>query len=102
VARPKLFGLNRRASPRPYLGAPGGEIPSGDSTVASILQRLLWVRFVSVRRPIRKPGTTAGRFAGTGIPAVKSFPHRAPRSVIGEERRLAIRHGARGATRKFA
>jgi len=50
----------------------------------------------------RRPGTMAGRFAGTGIPAVKSFPHRAPRSVIGEERRLAIRHGARGATRKFA
>src|SRR5215813_8221377 len=29
------FDLNRRASPRPYLGAPGGEIPPGDSTVAS-------------------------------------------------------------------
>jgi hypothetical protein len=26
------FDLNRRASPRPYLGAPGGEIPPGDST----------------------------------------------------------------------
>src|SRR5580693_10776512 len=24
--------LTRRASPRPYLGAPGGEIPPGDST----------------------------------------------------------------------
>ena len=34
----------------------------------------------------RSPGTMAGRFAGTGIPAVKSFPHRAPSSVIGEER----------------
>src|SRR6516165_2791776 len=34
VARSKLFGLNRRASPRPYLGAPGGEIPPGDSTRA--------------------------------------------------------------------
>jgi hypothetical protein len=30
------FDLNRRASPRPYLGAPGGEIPPGDSTIASI------------------------------------------------------------------
>jgi hypothetical protein len=28
--------LNRRASPRPYLGAPGGEIPPGDSTFASV------------------------------------------------------------------
>ena len=28
--------LNRRASPRPYLGAPGGEIPPGDSTNASL------------------------------------------------------------------
>ena len=27
------FDLNRRASPRPYLGAPGGEIPPGDSTL---------------------------------------------------------------------
>jgi hypothetical protein len=27
--------LNRRASPRPYLGAPGGEIPPGDSTTTS-------------------------------------------------------------------
>ena len=27
--------LNRRASPRPYLGAPGGEIPPGDSTNAA-------------------------------------------------------------------
>ena len=26
------FDLNRRASPRPYLGAPGGAIPPGDST----------------------------------------------------------------------
>src|SRR6476646_4841944 len=26
------FDLNRRASPRPYLGAPGGETPPGDST----------------------------------------------------------------------
>ena len=32
VARSKLFGLNRRASPRPYLGARGGEIPLRDST----------------------------------------------------------------------
>src|SRR5262249_15537648 len=29
------FDLHRRASPRPYLGAPGGEIPPGDSTFAS-------------------------------------------------------------------
>ena len=29
------IGLNRRASPRPYLGAPGGAIPPGDSTIAS-------------------------------------------------------------------
>src|SRR5215470_4155993 len=28
------FDLNRRASLRPYLGAPGGEIPPGDSTRA--------------------------------------------------------------------
>src|SRR5271169_6895515 len=27
--------LNRRASPRPYLGAPRGEIPPGDSTITS-------------------------------------------------------------------
>src|ERR1022692_5318495 len=26
------FDLHRRASPRPYLGAPGGEIPPGDPT----------------------------------------------------------------------
>jgi hypothetical protein len=26
------LGLNWRASPRPYLGAPGGESPLGDST----------------------------------------------------------------------
>src|ERR1700719_4482579 len=31
------FDLNRRASPRPYLGAPEGEIPPGDSTLASVL-----------------------------------------------------------------
>ena len=30
------FDLNRRASPRPYLGAPGGEIPPGDSTSIGI------------------------------------------------------------------
>src|SRR5262245_56716897 len=29
------FDLNRRASLRPYLGAPGGEIPPGDSTIAA-------------------------------------------------------------------
>jgi hypothetical protein len=29
------FDLHRRASPRPYLGAPGGEIPPGDSTIAA-------------------------------------------------------------------
>jgi hypothetical protein len=29
------FDLNRRASPRPYLGAPGGETPPGDSTKTS-------------------------------------------------------------------
>jgi hypothetical protein len=29
------FDLHRRASPRPYLGAPEGESPSGDSTIAS-------------------------------------------------------------------
>ena len=40
----------------------------------------------SLHREGRRPGTMAGRFAGTGIPAVKSFPHRAPSSVIGEER----------------
>jgi hypothetical protein len=34
VARSKLFGLNRRASPRPYLGARGGEIPLRDSLPA--------------------------------------------------------------------
>jgi hypothetical protein len=27
------FDLTRRASLRPYLGAPGGEIPPGDSTI---------------------------------------------------------------------
>ena len=37
VARSKLFGLNRRASPRPYLGAPGGESPPGDSTTPAIM-----------------------------------------------------------------
>src|SRR5262249_51550198 len=36
VARSKRFGLNRRASPRPYLGAPGGAIPPGDSTRAAV------------------------------------------------------------------
>ena len=30
------IGLNRRASPRRYLGAPGGEIPPGDSTMIGI------------------------------------------------------------------
>jgi hypothetical protein len=29
------FDLHRRASPRPYLGAPGGEIPPGDSTFST-------------------------------------------------------------------
>src|ERR1700730_4208205 len=28
--------LNRRASPRPYLGAPRGEIPPGDSTLSTL------------------------------------------------------------------
>jgi hypothetical protein len=37
VARSKRFGLNRRASPRPYLGAPGGEISPSDSTTPEIL-----------------------------------------------------------------
>src|SRR6266487_659721 len=35
--------LNRRASPRPYLGAPGGEIPPGDSTVATFERCPLFV-----------------------------------------------------------
>jgi hypothetical protein len=30
------FDLNRRASLRPYLGAPGGEIPPGDSPEATV------------------------------------------------------------------
>jgi hypothetical protein len=30
------FDLNRRASLRPYLGAPGGEIPPGDSTISGM------------------------------------------------------------------
>ena len=34
--KPTDFDLNRRASPRPYLGAPGGEIPPGDSTNAPV------------------------------------------------------------------
>jgi hypothetical protein len=38
VARSKRFDLNRRASPRPYLGAPGGEIPPGDSTRAAVVR----------------------------------------------------------------
>ena len=32
------------------------------------------------QRQGRRPGTMAGRFAGTGIPAMKSFPHRAARA----------------------
>jgi hypothetical protein len=32
------------------------------------------------QRQGRRPGAMAGRFAGTGIPAVKSFPHRAARA----------------------
>jgi hypothetical protein len=32
VARSKRFSLNRRASPRPYLGQPGGGIPTRGST----------------------------------------------------------------------
>src|SRR6202521_2243386 len=36
------FDLNRRASPRPYLGAPGGEIPPGDSTIATLTVRPVW------------------------------------------------------------
>src|SRR5438874_1040270 len=38
--------LNRRASPRPYLGAPEGESPSGDSSTADswlALKRQSWV-----------------------------------------------------------
>jgi hypothetical protein len=30
----------------------------------------------------RRPGTMAGRHAGTGLPAIKSFPHRAASSSI--------------------
>ena len=37
MARSKLFGLNRRASPRPYLRAPGGAIPPGDSPDGSVV-----------------------------------------------------------------
>src|SRR5215469_14715157 len=39
---------------RTDLGAPGGETPPGDSTAASILWRLLWVRFTSDWRPTRR------------------------------------------------
>jgi hypothetical protein len=31
------FDLNRRASPRPYLGEPGGESPPGYSTIADFM-----------------------------------------------------------------
>src|SRR6202140_5761387 len=37
------FDLNRRASPRPYLGEPGGEIPPGDSTISTVERRPLFV-----------------------------------------------------------
>src|SRR6202795_1543423 len=37
VAWSGRLGQGRRASPRPYLGAPGGEIPPGDSTASSVL-----------------------------------------------------------------
>ena len=39
MAGSKCFDPSRRASPRPYLGAPGGESPLGDSTTGSILYR---------------------------------------------------------------
>jgi hypothetical protein len=34
------FDLYQRASLRPYLGAPGGEIPSGDSTSTKLINEL--------------------------------------------------------------
>jgi hypothetical protein len=37
VAGSKCFDPSRRASPRPYLRAPEGEIPSGDSTMAAVV-----------------------------------------------------------------
>ena len=36
VAWPRRLGLDRRASPRPYLGARGGEIPLRDSPDLSL------------------------------------------------------------------
>ena len=39
------FDLHRRASPRPYLGAPGGEIPPGDSTIADNPAATAFVRY---------------------------------------------------------
>src|SRR5689334_17281979 len=39
VAASKCFDPSRRASPRPYLGAPGVETPLGDSTLPAGLIR---------------------------------------------------------------
>jgi hypothetical protein len=39
VAGSKCFDPSRRASPRPYLGAPGGESPPGDSTFPAVPAR---------------------------------------------------------------
>src|SRR5262245_28386233 len=53
--------LNWRASPRPYLGAPGGEIPPGDSTTrgmvvaSSARQKHLNYRTESLRRRTASP-----------------------------------------------
>ena len=39
----RLLSADRRASPRPYLGAPGGESPLGDSTpFAGMLLGWVW------------------------------------------------------------
>src|SRR5580704_8584893 len=47
------FDLNRRASPRPYLGEPGGESPPGHSTFSTKRGRQRLVCLTSDRSRIR-------------------------------------------------
>src|SRR6202171_1129991 len=53
------FDLNRRASPRRYLGSTGGEIPPGDSTKPEELE----LSMLSGRAPLARPVESGRRAA---------------------------------------
>ena len=48
---------DRRASPRPYLGAPGGETPLGDSTTSAVLPYHPNLARHTADQPVRGGGT---------------------------------------------